>query len=104
MIQLYAKVSDLKPTEPAKLEYKGYFNDPDETILLANDMDCVKAFKDSIEKEGFKYALVVDQYGTICDGNCRYWCAVALNIEYVPINVNYFFGADKSFYPKKEVK
>ena len=103
-IQLYAKITDLKPTEPNKLTYKGHFNDPDEAILLDNDMDCIKAFAADIKKNGFKYCSAIEKDGTIRDGNCRYHGGIAAGKEYTPINIDFMLGTDRSFYPKKEVK
>lgn len=106
MIQLYAKTKDLKLTEPNPLPIPKYgFNDPDEEILLENDMDCYKAFEKDILENGFKYCLVVNpETGAILDGNCRLRVAIKNNIEFVPINVEHFMGIDRSYYPKKKVK
>lgn len=106
MIQLYAKTTDLRLTEPNPLPVPKYgFNDPDEEILLDYDMDCIAAFEDDILKNGFKYCLVVNpETGAILDGNCRLRVALKNNIEFVPINGYHFMGIDRSYYPKKEVK
>lgn len=100
MIQLYAKLSDLVPTEPSKLDTPTHFNDPDEEVLLDNDMDCLKAFKKDIFLNAMKYAIVISDRGLIQDGNCRYWCAKELGWEYVPVWIRM---NGEPFYPKREV-
>lgn len=102
-LQYYMHINDITPTEEYKLKYVGYFNDPDEEILKDHDMDCIRAFLNDIEKNGFKYQLAIDMNGIIRDGNCRYWCGKVLNIFYFPINLEFYLGIDMSFYPKKEV-
>lgn len=69
-IQYYIHIRDITPTEPYILIYKGYFNDPDEEILLKNNMDCIEAFLIDIKKNGIKYQLAIDMNGIIRDGNC----------------------------------
>ena len=101
---IYVHIGFIIPTEPPKLEYKGYFNDPDEAILLDNDMDCYKAFLDDINQNGVKYCLCVDSQGYIRDGNCRYWCLRRLGIQWVPIRMDFFLGNSRQFYPKVEVQ
>ena len=112
MIQLYVKISDLTPTEPKKFMYKRngkgqvYFHDPDEKEFYNYDkrfVDC-NAFLEDIKANGIKYALSVTSAGIIKDGNCRYWIAKKLGIEYLPINIIYFHDpVGKNLYPKKEV-
>lgn len=102
-VQLYAKTTSLTPTEPSKLTYHGYFNDPAEEILLEHDMDCIKAFEKSILEEGIKYCVVIDKEGKILDGNCRYHVAIKNNIQYVPVIILYFVGEGYKI-PKVKVK
>lgn len=100
VIQMYAKLKDLTPTEPNQLTYQGYFNDPDEEIMLEYDMDCIKTYAEDIKLNGMKYAIQINAEGTILDGNCRYWCARELGWVYVPINR---FKLGDKYYPKPEV-
>lgn len=103
-IQLFARVMDLKPTEPNVLPVPGKFNDPDEEVLLEHGMDCVLTWGDDIRKNGIKYCLAVEKDGTISDGNGRYWCALDIGMEFVPVNFEYMSGINKRMYPKREVK
>ena len=103
-VQLWVRTEDTIGTEPPILQYKGHFNDPDEAILLENDMDCYKAFEKSILEEGFKYCVAMDKNGKIHDGNCRRHVAIKNKLPFLPINADFYFGIDLTFYPKKEVK
>ena len=112
MIQFYVHIDSLTPTEPAKFRYTHYnldgtpfLYDPEEQPFIKYNKEYVECncFLEDIRKNGIKYALVVDIHGRILDGNCRYWCAKILGIEYLPINIEHLIGTDKSFYPKKLV-
>ena len=74
-IQIYVKTISLTPTEPIKLTYHGYFIDSDSEIMTEHDMDCIKSFEKSILEEGIKYCIIINPYGKILDGNCRYHVA-----------------------------
>jgi len=90
MIQLYARMEDLTPTEGKEV-------DP-----VASPEDCADPSEfgmthytdwlEDIRTNGIKYALKVHPNGLIADGNFRYWCAVDLGMEYVPIDLFWFMG------------
>ena len=77
MIQLYAKLSDLSPTE--------------EKLQVSTIEEFCKWF-DSIKEDGIKYQLHVDHRGKIRDGNARYYIAQRLGHTHVPISWQYFLG------------
>ena len=77
MIQLYAKLEDLRPTE-----FK------DDVASIAD----YKEWYDSIKEEGIKNMLHVDSSGFIRDGNARYYIAKLLGHEYLPISWQFFTG------------
>jgi hypothetical protein len=54
---------------------------------------------DDIREHGLKYALNVDEYGIICNGNCRYWAARYLleeeddqRFQYLPVQKHFAVG------------
>lgn len=104
-IQLFARTKDLKPTEPDRFLAPKAFNDKDEEQAYrtmtpnAKMYDCYILFLDSIKDMGIQYVIKIAGDGTIFDGNCRYWCALALKIEYVPVKV---YPAHKREHFKKE--
>lgn len=104
-IQLYAKITDILPTEPNILPplFPDQQSAPGQEILLYHGMNCVETFKDDIEKNGMTYAITVNRRGVIIDGNCRYWCAVALGWKYIPVNFPFFAGKTKKVLPKQRV-
>ena len=77
------------------------FWDRDEIPLLFSSFNC-KAFLEDIRKNGQKYSIAIDEDGRVWDGLCRIWCLKQLGIEYIEINLDFFTGIDKSFYPKKK--
>lgn len=76
------------------------FWDRDEIPLLFSSFNC-RVFLEDIRKNGVKFCIAVNEDGTVDDGLCRIWCLKQLGHEYVEINLDYFTGKDKSFYPKK---
>lgn len=77
MIQLYAKLNDLIPTE---------------TFEQVSSIAEYRDWQWSIVLNGIKYMLHVDHNGYIRDGNGRYWIQFNRNKEYVPISWQYFTG------------
>jgi hypothetical protein len=84
-------IYDIKPTEPLWEVIED--NQEPKEIWFADDL------KDSIRKEGFKYALNVSADGNIRNGNARYWCARQLLEEeedqrflYLPVEKGYAAG------------
>lgn len=103
-VQLYAKISDILPTEPNILPafIEGVI-DPDQKILADHGYNCVETFKEDIAKNGMKYAVSINRRGVILDGNCRYWCAIALGWKYIPINLPFFTRKTTKVTPKQLV-
>ena len=90
MIQLYAKLSDITPTEGKEVDYidsPEKCSDPEE-FGKNNYTDWL----DDIRENGIKYALKIHPNGLIADGNFRYWCAKELGHEYVPIDLYFYMG------------
>jgi len=90
MIQLYAKLADITPTEGKwvrALKSKKDCADPDEFGHYH-----YKDWLEDIKENGIKYALKIHPNGLIGDGNFRYWCAKKLGIEYVPIDLMFYMG------------
>ena len=101
MIQLYARIEDIIPTEHNILKEPTSFHDPEEAILADNEMNCLKTFLASIKKTGIKYQMKLRPDGHIADGNCRYWCGRAgrmfhathpYQAGFLPIDVKFFVG------------
>ena len=106
MIQLFARIEDIIPTEHWVLEEPKNFYDPEEAILADHEMNCKEAFLPSIREEGIKYQMKVRPDGHIADGNCRYWCARAgrtaymghpFKVGFLPIDVKFFVGRYNPF-------
>ena len=104
MIQLFARIEDIIPTEPNILIPIENFMDPEEAILADHNFNCISAFLPSIQEHGIKYQLKIHPSGHIGDGNCRYWCGRAdrkffplhpHQAGFLPIDVRFFTG----FYP-----
>ena len=104
MIQLFARIEDILPTEWWVLRAPDKFMDPEEAVLAENDMDCKKTWLYDISRNGITYQLKVHPSGHIADGNCRYWCARARHTYisplphragFLPVDVKFFTG----FYP-----
>ncbi len=93
MIQLYAKVSELTPTEDKWVEENYNPIDPDELGKFK-----YTDWLDDIKKNGIKYCLKVHPNGLIADGNFRYWCAKELGLEYVPIDFFFYMGLSMNDY------
>lgn len=77
MLQLYAEIGDLIPTETTEdckaiAEYGGWYQ--------------------SISTDGIRHQLHVDHNGYIRDGNARYWIAKEQGYLALPINIFYLFG------------
>lgn len=66
MIQLYAHIDDLTPTE----------------LYLKEE---VEEIKESVRTEGIKEQLNVDPSGNIIKGHNRYYCARILGLKYLPV-------------------
>ena len=96
MIQLYAKLSDITPTEGKQVDEVESPNDcadPEEF-----GMTNYKDWLEDIVLNGIKYALKVHPNGLIADGNFRYWCAKELGYEYVPIDLMFYMGMSANNY------
>lgn len=77
MIQLYAKLSDLKPTESYEVVSSiGEYRDWQWSIIL----------------DGIKFMLHVDCEGNIPDGNGRYYILKGSRQTYAPISWQFFTG------------
>ena len=111
-VQLYVHIDTLIPKEPAKFPYYRKskhgelrpFDDPAEKAFLDYDPDFVDCdcFLEDIRKNGIKHPLYVSPDGHIIDGNCRYWCAKKLGIQYLPVYYPFFIGEfeTEALYPK----
>jgi len=90
MIQLYAKLEDLTPTEGKEVD------EVESPEKCADPSEFGKTkytdWLDDIRENGIKFALKVHPNGLIADGNFRYWCAKELGYEYVPIDLFWFMG------------
>ena len=93
MIQLYAKVADLTPTEDKWVEPAENHNDLEE----AGHFHYTDWIND-IQTNGMQYCLKVHPNGLIADGNFRYWCAKDLGMEYVPIDFFFYMGLSMNEY------
>ena len=104
MIQLYAKLSDVVPTEQ---EHMPHF----EPHLQAQTKLLMERWRDEIPKNGIYDALKVNPDGTLSDGNARYiiaqeqldkcykemfpyasGAARILKWAFLPIDLNWFLG------------
>ena len=89
-IQVFARLRDLTPTEGHSV--------PSQVSI--DDMDFPEEFgkwhyKDYLEDirvNGIKHPMMVHWNGLVGDGNFRYWGALDLNMEYVPIDVRFYTG------------
>ena len=89
MIQLYANIYDIIPTEGTwvnKVPY-AFLADKDEWNHWTAD-----SWLKDIKKNGIKYQLHIHPSGHVGDGNFRYHCAKQLRHLYIPINPYFFFG------------
>lgn len=78
-IQLYAKLSDLTPTEPLyQIESFAEYGD----------------WRRSIVFDGIQYQLNIYHDGRIHDGNARFWIARRIGLDYVPINVFHYLSLE----------
>jgi len=96
MIQLYAKVADLTPTEGKEV-------DGVDTIEECADPAEFKHthytdWLEDIRLNGIQYCLKVHPNGIIADGNFRYWCAKELGVDYVPIDLPFYMGMSMNDY------
>lgn len=95
MIQLFVRTTDLKPKHPPKHPAAPKYYDKDEEAVYHDKTerkakwDCFRYFRDDIERNGIRYALKINHLGEILDGDCRYWIARELGLEYVPIDYNF---------------
>lgn len=90
MIQLIAHISSLHPTETKE------FCQACEAITNPRDTDFIgKSYYDiyeDIKINGIIHQLQVLYNGWIINGNIRYWVAIDLEIEYLPIDLQFFTG------------
>ena len=95
MIQLYAKLEDITPTED-----KWTNPVPDEMMADPEEAGHFKYtdWLEDIKKNGIKYALKIHPNGLIADGNFRYWCAKELGMTHVPVDIWWFMGIQKNQY------
>ena len=77
MIQLYARLADLTPTEAKTIKGSHYTD-----------------YLEDIRQNGIKLALQIHPNGLIGNGNFRYWCAKELKMEYVPVDLWFFCGLE----------
>ena len=90
MIQLSAHVKFLIPTESKEFcESCKKITNPRDGEYVGMSYD--EIFED-IKANGIKHSLHVLYYGYIINGNIRYWVAIALGIDYVPIDLQFFTG------------
>ena len=83
MIQLYAYIDDLIPTEP----YNWLFENG-ETM-----QGRIKKYEQSII-EGWLTSKKINPDGTLAKGNASYYIAKKHNINYIPVNLQWFLGME----------
>ena len=81
MIQLYAHINDLIPTEPRDRIYKDY-----------NAPERIERYKPSMRKDGVMYQKRINPDGSISKGNTTYWICKDLGIDWLPVDISWFTG------------
>ena len=110
-IQLFARTRDLIPADPPMCKpldprLMQHYADPDEETVYHDKetkqayWDCFRYFLQDIRAHGMKYAINIDPYGRITDGDCRYWIAVLLGWEYVPVTIGFKRGKKQVHPPR----
>ena len=90
VIQLYAKVHDVIPTEQKEVkawEDATAYSDPDEVGKWK-----MEQWLDDFKQNGIKYQVRMHPSGHVADGNFRYWGARELGWDYIPIDVMFYTG------------
>ena len=96
MIQLYAKVADLTPTEGKEVDGVATIEECADPAEFG--MTKYTDWLEDIRTNGIQYCLKVHPNGLIADGNFRYWCAKELGMEYVPIDFYFYMGLSMNEY------
>jgi len=89
MLDVYAKISDLKPNLQENMEW----------AEQAFGKHQIKLWEESLQQKGYNPAklMTVDWKGCIIDGNVRYHLCKKLNIEYVRIDHHYLIRSIQNF-------
>ena len=92
-IQAYVNIYDLQPIE-------AWFDVDDKPIEGESGIQWTfDMLYDDIKKNGLRYALKVDRYGNLLNGNCRYWIVRKLfeegdeRFRYIPIEQERISGS-----------
>ena len=80
MIQLYAHINDIIPTEPI-----------DRVFDDGTMRDRMDKYRDSI-KAGWKWSKRVNPDGTLSKGNATYYICKELDIDMIPVDIAWFTG------------